>query len=59
MKATKFVKRTVGYWLICGGTRHHGGRGGGTIAPDVQHFHRTRPYAVLCAECAEKELNKR
>lgn len=51
----KFVKRTVGYWLICGGTLHHGARSGGIIRPDEEHLYCAQPYTVRCAECVKKE----
>lgn len=55
-KPKPFAKRTVSYWLICGG-KHSSGHGdkGGIINPGVEHWHRAKPYAVRCSVCAKLE----
>lgn len=55
MKATAFKKRTVAYYLICGGKHSSGKESGAVINPGVEHLHRKTPYAVRCVGCARAE----
>lgn len=54
-KETKFRKRKVSYWLICGGKHSSGKEARAVINPGVEHYHRVRPYAVRCVNCAAME----